>query len=265
MTTPLGALLAGGRLEQQGVEDLVLGGRRRHVPLPRDEDGLAVVGAGLGEEDRHGHRRPDRRVAGVAGGGGRGVVGLAGPEVVVGDDPGLAVGVDPAGAGEQGGQQGGDGAAGAAGRPVGGGVTARPRRSAAVDGSSASTSLRRRLRPRRGSPTAGPARTGRRATPSGLSSTHTRPPWMVMCSATSARPSPTPSTSPRWRADVPRLKRWKMRSRSLLGHAGPVVLHRDLHVAALAAQLDPGGPVAVLAGVVEQVGDHRGPGAACRP
>jgi hypothetical protein len=39
-------------------------------------------------------------------------------------------------------------------------------------------------------------------------------------------------------------------------HAGALVLDRDQHVVTVLPQLDPGGPVAVLGGIVEQIGDH---------
>ena len=106
--------------------------------------------------------------------------------------------------------------------------------------------------------------------PSSRSSTHTRPPCMRTCSSTRARPSPAPSLPLRRPARDAAGEALEDQRPLLDRHAGAVVLDGDLHVGQrLVRQVgvgdrDLGLAAAVGAGVVDQVGDARGPGAGGR-
>ena len=109
-----------------------------------------------------------------------------------------------------------------------------------------STGGSRRWRPRR---RAARRRSGRRAAPSRRSSTHTRPPWRRTCSATRARPRPTPSllAARGRRPRCPGRSGRRSASRSSSGTPSPLVLDRDLHaVVDLVAATTLGRAAAVL-------------------
>ena len=104
-------------------------------------------------------------------------------------------------------------------------------------------------------PRAARRRSGRLRAPSARSSTHTRPPCSRTCSATRASPRPTPSPVPRRPAPPPAGEPVEDDLAAPRRHARTRVLDGDLHGVVDLAEADRGGAVAVLRGVVEQVGD----------
>src|SRR5690606_28246529 len=176
-----------GALEQR----LEHGRRRRRAGAAGGDLGRhgheVVAAAVVAGEVQLGRRRP--ALVGDAAAGLR-----QGRRLLLGDGAGLVVGGDPA-RGQPDRQR-----RGAERRP------GPPHASTTAPSAASAGSLMTKRAPRR---------------PSGRSSTHTEPPCRRMCSATSDRPSPTPSMPRRCPAEVPRLNREKMISRSSGGPPGP--------------------------------------------